>query len=190
MDERGAVTLGILAGGQATRLGGADKAWQPFAGVSLIERTRSALHGDFAAALASYNGPPAMMSRLGLRAIGDLRPGFPGPLAGIEALLDASTTEWLLIVPVDLREIPDRLRETMLECAHRAGEGRGVVARDIEGMQPLVSLWPVRNAIPVVRLALDQGRASVRDLQEDLRFVQCELAAFRFGNLNSPADFG
>ena len=190
MDDRSAVTLGILAGGQATRLGGADKAWQPFAGVSLIERTLAALHGDCAAALASYNGPPAAMTRLGLRAVGDLRPGFPGPLAGIESLLDACSTDWLLIVPVDLRQIPDRLRETMLECAHMAGEGRGVFACDIEGMQPLVSLWPVRDAIPVVRLALDQGRASVRRLQEDLRFVQCQLAPFRFGNLNSPADFG
>lgn len=190
MGDRGAVTLGILAGGQATRLGGADKAWLPFAGVSLIERTLAGLHGDSTAVLASYNGPPTKMSRLGLSAVGDLRPGFPGPLAGIEALLDACTTDWLLIVPVDLRQIPDRLRQTMLECAHMAGEVRGVVARDIEGLQPLVSLWPVRNAIPAVRLALDQGRASVRRLQEDLRFVQCELAPFRFGNLNSPADFG
>lgn len=190
MTDCNAVTLGILAGGQATRLGGLDKAWQPFRGMPLIQRTLAALDTAPAAALASYNGPPATMIQLGLRAVADLRPGFPGPLAGIEALLAACATDWLLIVPVDLREIPHGLPKRLFECAQPAGMGRGVVARDIEGVQPLVSLWPVRRALPAVRLALDQGRASVRRLQDSMHFMQCELGPFRFGNLNTPADFG
>lgn len=190
MHDCDSVTLGILAGGQATRLGGVDKAWILFQGSPLIERTLAVLDTGPAETLASYNGPPVAMEQLGLRVIADLRPAFPGPLAGIEALLGACATAWLLVVPVDLRQIPGGLRDRMVECARSAGGKVGVVARDIEGLQPLVSLWPVHKAIPAVRAALDEGRASVRGLQESMHFTCCELPGFRFGNLNTPDDFG
>lgn len=185
-----AVTLGILAGGQATRLGGVDKALQQLQGTSLIERTLAALAACADGALCSYNGQPGAMSRLGLCAVRDLRPGRPGPLAGLEALLEACPTPWLLVVPVDLRTIPGSLDERMLQRAQAAGGVRGVVANDLEGRQPLVSLWPVADAIHEVRLALDEGRASVRDLQQRMQFVECDLSPLQLGNLNSPGDFG
>lgn len=184
------VTLGILAGGQATRLGGVDKAWVRFQGSSLIERTLASLDIGPADTLVSYNSSPAAMERLGPRVIADLRPAFPGPLAGIEALLGACATAWLLVVPVDLRRIPGGLCDRMVDCARSIGGEVGVVARDIEGLQPLVSLWPVHKAIPAVREALDEGRASVRGLQERMCFAYCELPGFRFGNLNTPDDLG
>lgn len=190
MTGRGAVTLGILAGGQATRLGGVDKAWQLFQGMTLIERTLAALERGPATPLVSYNGLQDAMGKLGLLAVGDLRPGFRGPLAGIEALLAACSSDWLLVVPVDLRQIPSGLRETMLGRVRLQGGEHGVVARDIDGLQPLVSLWPVRQARLEVGTSLDQGRASVRDLQDRMGFVECQLAPFQFGNLNTPADFG
>ncbi|KLD75466.1 molybdopterin-guanine dinucleotide biosynthesis protein MobA, partial [Xanthomonas hyacinthi DSM 19077] len=43
MDARREVTLGILAGGRAQRLGGRDKAWLQRDGQALVQRLAQAL---------------------------------------------------------------------------------------------------------------------------------------------------
>ena len=128
------LTLGVLAGGRATRLGGGDKAWLAYRGQALVERTLAALATQhaFSARLASANREPQRYPGLGLRVVGDRIEGFPGPLAGIEAILAACTTPLLLTVPVDLRTIPPDL---VARCWRR-----GKAARS-RGMRPGCSRW-------------------------------------------------
>jgi molybdopterin-guanine dinucleotide biosynthesis protein A len=180
------VVLGILAGGQARRLGGADKALALHHGEALAERTLRALGGGFAQILLSYNGASAQALPAAATPVPDLRPGFPGPLGGVEALLAAARGEWLLTVPVDLAHVPADLAERLLACAL---PGRGVSARDADGAQPLVALWPVASSRNAIGAALDAGERAVHRVQEILGFAPCELAPLRLGNLNTPADF-
>ncbi len=168
MLTRGQVSLGILAGGQGRRLGGADKAFVEFQGKPLLSRTLAALGAGFAEVLVSYNGSDPRMSGYALRVAPDLRAGFPGPLAGLEALLHAATREWLLTVPVDLREIPEGLPEILLRSIET--EGRGLAVRDADGLQPLVALWPVREGLAAVSAALNADHRAVNQLQQSMRF--------------------
>jgi molybdopterin-guanine dinucleotide biosynthesis protein A len=182
---RGDVALGILAGGQALRLGGVDKALVEHRGGALLARTLAAMGTGYAQCLLSYNREPSDALRATLNVVPDLRPGFPGPLAGIEALLAACEQAWLLTLPVDLREIPVDVFEA-LGTIHGSDGAR---ARDADGAQPLVALWRVRTARVAVAAALDAGDAAVHRVQDALGFEARDFSPRRFGNLNTPADF-
>ena len=182
--NRARITLGVLAGGQALRLDGAEKALRLYQGKALAQRCLDALGAGFADSLASYNGAGPLPAPL--RAVPDLRKGYPGPLGGVEALLAASASDWLLTVPVDLIDLPADLDARLAACLR---EGHGVAARDAEGSQPLVALWPVASSRAAVMAALDAGERAVHRVQQALGFAVCDLSPLRLGNLNTPADF-
>jgi molybdopterin-guanine dinucleotide biosynthesis protein A len=181
--DGGGITLGILAGGRASRLAGADKAMLAFRGETLLQRTLAALGRDGEPCLLSHREAVAIP---GLRVVRDLRAGQPGPLAGLEALLDAARTPWLLSAPVDLADIPQNLGGTLR--ARATGEGATVI-RDADGLQPLVAIWPVEVALRAVRASLDAGERSVRAMLATLPHAVLDIAPARLGNLNAPADF-
>jgi molybdopterin-guanine dinucleotide biosynthesis protein A len=181
---RSQVALGILAGGQASRMGGTDKALAMHEGARLIDRALAALGNGYAATLVSYNRDASALPT-GLRAVPDLRADFPAPLAGIEDLLAATDAHWLLSVPVDIDAIPEDLFE---QLSARGSGGQGIAARDAQGPQPLVALWRVAASRPAVSAALDSGDGAVHRLQSALGFTTCDFTPSRFGNLNTPAE--
>lgn len=180
-----ALTLGFLAGGRATRLGGVDKAWVGYHGQALIERALSALQVQhpWAARLVSANRADARYAMLGLTVVPDRVAGFPGPLAGIDALLAACATPWLLTLPVDLRTIPPDLVASL----QAAGEG-GAVAHDADGRQPLVALWPVQRARQAIAAALARSDGAVHRVATELGLEVVAFPAVAFGNFNTPQD--
>ena len=181
---RSQVALGILAGGQASRLGGADKAMALRRDERLLDRCLASLGAGHAQLLLSYNREPGPHLPSGMQVVADLRRDFQGPLAGIEAMLEACTAPWLLSVPVDVDQFPSRLFERLVE----AGAGRGARARDEEGLQPLLALWPVESSRAAVSAALQAGEGAVHRVQEALGFASCEFAGCRLGNLNTRAE--
>src|SRR5690606_15241104 len=134
-----AITLGILAGGRATRLGGRDKAWLERAGKPLVLALARRLAPEVDATLVSANRNPEHYLSHGLRPIHDRIAGI-GPLGGLEALAAACRTPWLLTVPVDVVDVNDCLLRSL-----RAAGPRGAWAEDDDGPQPLVALWPVET---------------------------------------------
>ena len=190
MPARKEITLGILAGGRGSRLGGIDKALMELAGQSLLSRTMTALGSGFARTLISYNGTDARVLAIGASCIADQRDHFPGPLAGIESLLAAAATDWLLTVPVDLRDIPPELPEALSAELDGCVAGIGSVIRDADGLQPLVALWPVAASRPAVTAALDSGNGAAHQLLQSMHFRIFDISPLRLGNLNTHADFG
>jgi molybdenum cofactor guanylyltransferase len=178
------ITLGILAGGQATRLHGRDKAWLPYRGTALIERTLRALGDGFELRMLSANRDVERYEKIGMMVVVDRVPGFPGPLAGIDAMLAACDTEFLLTVPVDLRTIPGDLAPRLL-----ATGDKGAVAQDDRGVQPLVALWPVERASEEVGRALARGDTAVHRVAEALALSAVRFPGADFGNLNTADDF-
>ena len=180
------VTLGILAGGRATRLGGIDKAFVEFHGESLLTRTLRAFPHSFAERLLSYNRTPDKPMP-GLRIVHDLRADHLGPLAALEALFDACKTPWLLSVPVDIRDWPPLLAGELLQ---RAEQGAAcVVVSDADGLQPLIGLWNVAALRESVAAALDSGERAVHRWLAPQALLIHDIAPLRLGNLNSTADF-
>ncbi|HEV2606984.1 MAG TPA: NTP transferase domain-containing protein [Xanthomonadaceae bacterium] len=178
------ITLGILAGGRAARLGGSDKAWALYRGETLIERTLLAVGDAFATRLVSANRKIDRYAALGLRVVIDRAADFPGPLAGLDALLAICATPLLLTVPVDLLAIPHDLVARL----HAAGEG-GAVAQDASGLQPLIALWPVERARIAVAQALAGGERAAHRVVAQLDLPVVHFEGADFGNLNTPDDF-
>ncbi|MCW5581370.1 MAG: NTP transferase domain-containing protein, partial [Luteimonas sp.] len=82
------VTLGILAGGQASRLGGRDKAWLERDGVPLVVGLAEGLAAHVDAVIVSANRNPERYLSHGLRVVHDRVAGI-GPLGGLDALAAA-----------------------------------------------------------------------------------------------------
>lgn len=78
----------ILAGGQATRMGGGDKGLRLLGGQSLLARVQARLEPQVAAIALNANGDPARFGSLGMPVLADSIAGFAGPLAGVLAGLD------------------------------------------------------------------------------------------------------
>ena len=183
MLTRAEITLGVLAGGKATRIGGVDKALVEFRGQSLLDRLLANLGAGFFETLLSYNRDPAPLDNRQVIIVPDRRHGSLGPLAGIESLLQRTRSRWLLTLPVDLREIPTDLAERMLA---EADDARGVALVDADGLQPLVGLWPVVESLEDIRRALDSGACAVHEAVCRLNMCRLDVSPIGLGNLNTP----
>lgn len=176
------VTLGLFAGGRATRLGGIDKAWLQRGGEPQVLRLARVFSDRTGATLVSANREPGRYAEAGLRVIGDRVLGI-GPLGGLDALAHACETAWLLTLPVDTVSANADL------LAELAAAGfRGAFARDDDGMQPLIALWPVAALRDAIARAIDADDYAVHALQTRLGMACVAFPGVRFGNLNTPDD--
>ena len=181
MIARDALTLGVLAGGRGSRLGGCDKAWIVRDGIAQVERIARRFESEVARVLVSANRDAARFEALGFDVVSDRVPDL-GPLGGLDALANACTTPWLLTVPVDLVFVDECLLQTLASAG-----GQGASVEDDDGPQPLVALWQVealRSSFPRRR----EGDLSVQSLQTALDMPRIRLNGVRFGNLNTFDD--
>jgi molybdopterin-guanine dinucleotide biosynthesis protein A len=178
------VTLGILAGGRASRLGGTDKAWLERDGIAQVIRWQRRFADETSAVVVSANRNADRYADAGLFVVADRVGGDLGPLAGIDAMAAACTTPWLLTIPVDLVGVNECLLPTLASAAGTAG----AFAVDDDGPQPLVALWPLATLHPAASAALARGEVAVHALQAALGMAAVRLDGVRFGNLNTPDD--
>ncbi|MAL02927.1 MAG: molybdopterin-guanine dinucleotide biosynthesis protein MobA [Arenimonas sp.] len=179
----GAVTLGLLAGGRGERVGGRDKAWLPRGGKPALDTLLQELAGTgFAARLASVRSPDPRWAARDFACVQDLRPGQPGPLAGLEALAAACRTPWLLVLPVDVSGLPQNLFALL---AAGSGPG-GAWLRDGGGPQPLVGLWPAPRLHGNAVAALDAGETAVHRALAAMVPGTVDVSPLRLGNANTP----
>lgn len=99
-------------------------------------------------------------------------------------MASACATPWLFTLPVDVVEVDDGVLAGLV----RSCGPDGAVARDADGLQPLVALWRVAPLRREAAAALEAGRLAVRDLQARLDMATLELGGVRFGNLNTPEE--
>jgi molybdenum cofactor guanylyltransferase len=178
------ITLGILAGGRATRLGGLDKAWIERGGIPQVLRWQRRFASETDALRVSANRDLARYAAAGLEVVADRIEGDIGPIAGLDALLAGCSTPWLLTVPVDLVGVNDCLLPSL--CAGRWENG--AFAIDDDGPQPLVALWRIEAASPAATRAIEHGQTAVHALQAQLGMAGIRFEGVRFGNLNTPDD--
>ncbi len=176
------LSLGILAGGRASRLGGRDKAWIERDGLPQVLRIAHRFDGECSALLVSANRDLSRYARHGLQAVADRQPDL-GPLGGLDALAAACTTPWLFTLPVDIVDADTTLPKTLAQAG-----GQGAVARDDDGLQPLVALYRVDALRAALVTALAEGEHSVQAMQAALALPVVVFAGLCFGNLNTPAD--
>lgn len=191
-----ASTLGlVLAGGQARRMGGGDKALLTIGGTTILQRVLDRLLPQCTKIVLNANGDPARFATTGLPVVADNVPGFAGPLAGILAGLDwaaakAPELAWIVSVPGDCPFLPRDLVARLHQARTQAGTHLAC-AKSGDWRHPVVALWPVR-------LRHDLRRALV---DEDLRKIEVWTARHGvavaewpdspvdpFFNVNTPED--
>lgn len=177
------LTLGLIAGGRASRLGGVDKAWLMRGGVPQVLRWTRRFPGEHGPVLVSANRDRERYATHGLAVAADRHPDL-GPIGGLDALAQVCATPWLLTLPVDLVGVNDCLVRTLVSTR----DADGAFARDEDGVQPLVALWRVDALRTACAEAISRGETAIHRLQAMLRMAEVAFKGFRFGNLNTPDD--
>lgn len=182
----------ILAGGQATRMNGQDKAFLKIYETTCLNLVLSRLSKECTTVAISANGDPARFTYTGCPVLPDTLHNM-GPLAGLLSGLQwarSQKADALLSIPVDTPFIPPGLTTT-LGPAPAAASWQG---RD----HPLVALWPVsccthlEQQLTGVTDENRRTRTRVRTLSDAIGMRTVDFfPAFPddpFLNINTPSD--
>lgn len=180
----------ILAGGRARRLGGRDKGLIDYRGRPLIRHAITRFGPQVQRLSININRNRDAYVELGYRLISDdvNLPGglFQGPLAGIQAGLNACGQAWLACVPCDLPGLPlDLVRRLMVKTDHYPA----VYAHDGVRGHYLCCLLSV-SLIPQLQQYLLQGGRAVGGWFETIGAGAADFSdnAEAFFNINSEQD--
>ena len=180
----------ILAGGQATRMGGGDKGLLPLGGGTILSHVIARLEPQVAGLALNANGDPTRFSHLGLPVVSDSIAGFAGPLSGVLAGLDWAAEQGgthIVTAAADTPFFPCDLVPQLILAAENADTDTAL-SRTPDGRHPTFGLWSValrddlRNALDdglrKVVLWTDQHRAATASFPDDAAFF----------NVNTPDD--
>ncbi len=185
----------ILAGGRASRMGGAEKGFLEIGGVPIVERVIAALRGQCETIVINANDDPARFAALGCQVLPDTLPDRPGPLAGLLAGLDHVADHrpeagFVLTVPADAPFLPRDLVARLED--RRVADGAAIVrARSGDNDHGVVALWSVALREDLRRALVVEGLRKVGAFaaRHPLATVTWPSHPFDpFLNVNTPDD--
>ncbi len=181
------ITALMLCGGRGTRMGGEDKGLLDIDGKPLAALTLERLRAQTGQQLISANRNLARYRALGVPVLTDQRPGFPGPLAGVERGLQAAETDLVLVTPCDAPLLPLDLASRLQSALNEAG-ATIAVANDGVRDQVLHALVK-RDLLADLCAYLDAGEQAVHRwlLRQHLARADFSDQPAAFVNLNTPA---
>ncbi|MFC4159056.1 molybdenum cofactor guanylyltransferase MobA [Chitinimonas lacunae] len=173
----------ILCGGEGKRMGGIDKGLLPFLGRPLVAHVLAlASSWPLGHLMISANRNRARYALFDLPVLADVRSGFCGPMAGIEAGLLASQAEALLILPCDVPYLPADLFYRLYEALAGGAE----VAYISDPFHDYPNLCLIRRSqLTEISRRLDEGRRSLWRWQTDIGAVAVRIEQ-QLPNLNTP----
>lgn len=152
----------ILAGGQATRMGGGDKGLLPLGNSTILGHVIDRLAPQVAGLALNANGDPARFASLSLPVIADQMAGFAGPLSGVLAGMDWAAEQGashIVSAAADTPFFPCDLVPQLCLAAENAGTEIALAATP-DGRHPTFGLWPVALRDDL-RAALSDGLRKV-----------------------------
>ncbi|MEO0504497.1 MAG: molybdenum cofactor guanylyltransferase MobA [Pseudomonadota bacterium] len=185
----------ILAGGQATRMGGGDKGRLPLGGRSLLDHVMDRLGPQVAGLALNANGDAARFADLGLPVLPDSIDGFAGPLAGVLAGLDWAAgqgADCIVTAAADTPFFPCDLVPRLLLAAEGMAHPLALAGtpdpRRGLARHPTFGLWPVALRDDL-REALQDGvrKVVLWTDRHDGRIAEFPDEA-AFFNVNTPDD--
>jgi len=167
-------------------MGGLDKGLVNYQGQPLTRHVADALSPQATRLLLSANRSQAAYRALGMEPLADLRPDYPGPLAGIETGLAACNTHYLLVCPCDSPHLPADLGARLWD------------AMQAHGAQACHAIDPVRrhylhlllrvDAAADLGNYLDAGGRAVRHWLAGKQVAEAPFEPGELANLNGPAE--
>lgn len=176
----------ILAGGQASRMGGNDKGLLPLNGIPLYQHVLRRLAPQVDHILINANRNIPQYQQSGYPVFCDLPRHFSGPLAGILTGMKVAPFEWVMFAPCDVPNLPSDL-VTRLWQGKR--DKKAVYANDGHRAHPTLLLIHTSLAQSLE----DYLHNGDRKLMLFLDKIGAETVTFTdqpsaFQNLNTPDD--
>jgi len=180
------ITGVVLAGGKASRMGGQDKGLQLLNGKPLWQHVADRLRPQVTALAISANRNDAVYRASGLPVYADTLAEFPGPLAGMLAVMQQAEGEWFLFCPCDTPFIPAVLADRMTESLREAPV---VWAHDGNRDHPAVALVNRRLASDMADY-LKRGERRVMVFMREAGGHSVDFSDYQdaFSNVNTFAD--
>jgi len=184
------VAAAILAGGKATRMGGAPKSFLVVDGQRIIDRQLAVLAPLFAEILVGANDL-ARYAELGLPVIPDAVRD-QGPLAGILAVIEAAAAQRVIVVACDMPFVSAEALAMLADPAIDAD----VVVPVVDGRpEPLFARYS-RACAAAIRARLESGDRKVCSFYDDVRVHEVDEPTLRaidpalrfLANCNTPLD--
>lgn len=182
----------ILAGGQATRMGGGDKGRLLLGRATILEHVIERLQPQVPALALNANGDAARFADLGLPVLADSIGRFAGPLAGVLAGLDWAAdlgASHIVTAAADTPFFPGDLVPALLAASEAQGKPIAL-ARTENGRHPTFGLWPVALRDDL-RSALMGGLRKVVLWTDSHGTAYADFPSGRFDpffNVNTPED--
>lgn len=152
-----AITGVVLAGGRATRMGGVDKGLQLLNGRPLWRHVADSLEPQVGRLVISANRNLEYWHTSGYAVYRDTQADYPGPLAGMLAIMQQVDSPWFVFCPCDTPFIPSFLVERLVQ---QKASAPVVWVHDGERDHPAVALVH-RRIIPELGTYLAHGERRV-----------------------------
>jgi len=178
----------LLAGGQARRMGGADKGLLTLGGRPLVAWGLERLASQVGEVMISANRNHTHYEQLGVSVISDGVSGYAGPLAGMVAGLGKASQDWVLSAPCDSPLLAKDYAARMY-AAGASGEFDAVVAHDGKRLQPVFMMLN-RQSQPSLEAFLAGGGRKIDLWLEDISHARVDFSDHEemFLNVNTPED--
>ncbi|HEY2849023.1 MAG TPA: molybdenum cofactor guanylyltransferase [Gemmatimonadaceae bacterium] len=191
MSARAHCTGAILAGGRATRFGGAAKGLEAVGGVRIIDRVAAALRESCDNLIIIANDSEASRWIPGVPAFADLRTGV-GPLGGLHAAL-SHARDAALVLAWDAPFVPAGLMRALRNAGEAQAAGAAVpTSHSLWGFEPLCA-WYNTACLPAIERRIDAGDLRAAGWQDDVATVRVDASPWGdpdeiFYSVNSSSD--
>lgn len=182
------ITVVILAGGQARRMDGRDKALLPLMDKSLLTHILETLRPQAEHILINSNRPPAAYREFGLAVVADTLPGHLGPLAGLLSAFAHTDSDYVLTVPCDTPLLPGDLLQRLGDALSAQQADIATVSEN--GRLHAAIMLAHRRLEEPLRQYLEAGERRVQAWlnQQNLATADYSQQAGAFINVNTPAE--
>ena len=180
----------ILAGGQATRMGGGDKGLLPLGSGTVLSHVIDRLSPQVADLALNANGNPARFAHLGLPVLPDSIEGFAGPLAGVLAGLDWAAEQGATHIVTAAADTPFFPGDLVPQLLAASEDAPIALARTENGRHPTFGLWPTALRDDL-RRALQGGVRKVVQWTDTHGTAYADFPSNTFDpffNVNTPED--
>lgn len=177
----------VLAGGQGCRMDGHDKGLISYQGQAMLDHVLQRLRPQVGRVVINANRHLDAYRLRGLPVVSDQVPDYPGPLAGMVAVMESSSSSWYLFVPCDVPTLPVNLFRHLRQVQSSSRQPV-ICARDATGLQPTFALVS-RSLYEPLRHALRIGERRLQTVFGALGLATAEWTGVDvFRNLNLPDD--
>lgn len=179
----------VVAGGEGRRMAGQDKGLLAWGSGTLASHAAQRFHALGLPVLVSANRNQKDYEAQGLDTVCDIRKGYQGPLAALEAGLTAIKTSWLLAIPCDNPALNEALIIQLWE--KKPPPHPAVYARCGEYSHPICCAIH-RSCLPALSSFLEGEQRRVMEFWKTINAFAVDLGLENeayFANANTPEDY-